>query len=791
MNDKASLDISLGADKVIFLLKNHFSGKYVIKTDEKYSFIYFLLTKQRREYYNGFIKIKKFIICFWVLLQCTEVYYMSCAERLLSEMTLREKLAQLTQLDSSFFLKYGSSELTGPMNEMQISKEDILSCGTVLGAIGADTVIEIQKKHLENDPHKIPLLFMLDIIHGFRTIFPINLALGCTWEPEMVKTAMRIAAKEAAASGISVNFAPMADLVRDPRWGRVMESTGEDPYLNSLFASAAVEGFQGDDLKDKNSLAACVKHIAGYGAAEGGRDYNTTEIGLNTLFESYMPAYKAAVDSGVKMAMASFNALNGVPSHVNKWLISGVLRKSWGFEGAVISDWGAVGELINHGVAADGAMAAEKALCAGVDIEMMTSYYLQHGENLVKSGRLSLSQIDAAVLRVLRLKEDMGLFEDPFRGASADRENESLCCKEHRKVAFRLAVKSSVLLKNENEILPLKKKQKIAVIGPFAESREILGGWSCTGRIEETVSLRDGLEAGDYECEFTFAPGCRINETDNLLLNAALATAADADLIIMALGESMDMSGEAASRTDITLPQAQQRLFDEIAGLSKPIVTVIFSGRPLILKGISERSDALMEAWFPGTEGGRALAELLFGNELPEGRLTMSFPYNIGQIPVYYNHFSTGRPIDKEYSEMRYLSRYIDAPNAPYYPFGHGLGYSSVEYDGFVAEFREGKVTAHVTVTNTGKRDMTETVQCYVRDISAEVVRPVKQLKAFKKLEIPVGESRTVKFILGRRELSYYNAEGKLIYEPGDFEIFVGRNSADVKGVRITAGECR
>ena len=685
---------------------------------------------------------------------------------LLKKMTLRQKLSQLTQLDSSFFLKYGTSELTGPLHGMNIKEEDVACCGSVLGAIGADVTREIQEKHLAADPLKIPVLFMLDVIHGFRTIFPINLGLACAWEPETARQAAEISAKEAAASGIHVSFAPMEDLVRDPRWGRVMESTGEDPYLNSLYSAAFVKGFQGNDPREPDRVAACIKHIAGYGAAEAGRDYNTTEIGLNTLFEFYMPAYRAAVDAGAAMAMASFNAHNGVPSTANRWLLNDILRKKWGFKGTVISDWGAVEELRMHGVAKDRKEAAYKALNAGIDIEMMTSDYLQFGEELVREGKINEAEIDAAVLRVLDLKDRLGLFEDPYRSASADNEKLLLLCEEHRKAACEAAAKSMVLLENSG-ILPLKKGMRVALIGPFAEGKDILGGWGCTGRFDETVSVYDAVKASGYFSEVTAAYCAGFDGADDAELEKAVKTAENSDVAVLLIGEHQDMSGEAASRTDISLPAAQKKLFDKIVKTGKPVITVIFSGRPLLLSETAERSEALIQAWFPGTEGGRAVADLITGKTEPQGRLTMSFPRNMGQIPLYYNAFSTGRPVTGENPAERYLSKYIDSPNTPLYPFGYGLSYSHTEISEVSCEVSGDKATVTAEVKNTGERETTETVQIYIKDMYASVVRPVKQLKAFKKVRIMPGESKKIIFELGRESFSFCKEDGDLHFEGG------------------------
>lgn len=707
---------------------------------------------------------------------------------LLENMTLREKLAQLTQLDGQFHVPGGGEELTGPLHDMHIREEDVAASGSVLGAIGAQRTRAIQEQHLKADRHHIPLLFMLDVIHGFRTIFPIPLALGCTWDPELVQEAMRVAAKEASAAGIHVNFSPMADLVRDARWGRVMESTGEDPYLNGLFAAAFVRGYQGDDLRDPDSLAACVKHLAAYGAAEAGRDYNAVELGQYALRAFYFPAYQAALDAGAAMVMSSFNALNGIPSTANAWLLRDVLRGEWKFNGPVISDWGAVQELVNHGVAEDGREAGLKALKAGVEIEMMTSDYLQYGEELVETGELDEALVDQAVLRLLELKEKMGLFDDPYRQASPEKEKAVLGCPAHRQLARKTAARSLVLLKNEGNLLPLSKESRVAVIGPYGTARHLLGGWSCTGRDEETVSLYEGLLEKAPASRFSVCAGAGFYPDDPLSLDEAVAAAREADVVLLALGEHPDMSGEATSRAFLDIPAGQMELARAVFALGKPTAVVLFNGRPLDLREISEKADAVVEAWFPGSEGGAAVADLLYGDVLPQGRLTMSFPYAVGQVPVYYNGFNTGRPIDREWSDQRYLSRYIDIPNAPLYPFGFGLNFSSVKYEGLRLSGRcaESNLEARVTLTNMGEYPAEEVAQLYIRDVSASVVRPVKELKAYRRVPLAPGESREVVFPVNTDMLAFVHEDGSRYAEPGRFRLMVGPHAAELLEAEFT-----
>lgn len=705
---------------------------------------------------------------------------MADIKKLLKSMTLREKLAQMTQLDSVYHKAQGSIEMTGPLHEMNITDEDVAACGSVLGGSGAAYTREIQEKHLKNDRLKIPVLFMADVIHGYRTTFPVPLAISCTWDPALAEKAAVITAKEAAASGVHVTFSPMADLVRDPRWGRVIESTGEDPYLNSLFAAAMVRGYQGDDLRgDHEHIAACVKHFAAYGAAEAGRDYNTTEIGDYALREYYLPSYKAAIDAGASMVMASFNSLNGVPATANQWLLRKILRDEWGFKGAVISDWGAVQELVEHGFAEDGKEAAESAIAAGIDIEMMTSDYLQFGEELVKDGVLDEALIDEAVLRILELKDSLGLFEDPFRGSSTEVEAALHVCPAHREAAREIATKSMVLLKNENQTLPLSKRKKVAVIGPFAEERKILGAWCCAGWTGEAVTLGAALEEklGSNAVTCCMGTGYEGEEID---FDGVKKAVDGADVVILALGETQDHTGEATSRAFIKLPGKQEELAAAVYAMGKPCVLVLFNGRPSDVREVCEGADAVLEAWFGGIETGHAAADILFGDCLPEGRLTMSFPYTLGQVPVYYNSYRTGRPIDMEFSDKKFLSRYIDIPNAPLFPFGYGLNFSPVSYsDTTVAAVRDNEEwTVSATVKNEGKYPVRETVQLYIRDVCGSVVRPVKELKDFKKIDLAAGESAEVSFTVTTDMLAFTHADGSVYAEAGEFHAFVAPDSS-------------
>ncbi|SFL70461.1 beta-glucosidase [Gracilibacillus orientalis] len=708
------------------------------------------------------------------------------AADLLAKMTLEEKSNQLIQLATPFFKGASDNgEITGPMVQLKIDEQNIQNTGSVLGASGAENIISIQKKHLEENRLGIPLLFMSDIVHGYKTIFPIPLAIGCSWNVDLAEHSAKIAAKEAAVSGIHVTFAPMIDLVRDPRWGRVMESTGEDPFLNSKFAEAQIKGFQGENVKESmEHVAACVKHFAGYGAAEGGRDYNTVNMSDRELHENYLPPFKAAINAGAKMIMSSFNTVDGIPATANIKLMREILREQWSFDGVVISDWGAVKELIPHGVAADEREAALKALRAGTDIEMMTHCYTENLKSLVDDGEIEESLIDEAVLRILQLKDELGLFENPFRGANTNMERDVIMSNSHRTVARELAAESCVLLKNDNNTLPLDAAKKVALIGPFAESGDILGQWSWLGSTEEVVTVATGLQNKVKENQLLISKDCEITSITEDAKAKAIETAKQADVIVIAVGEHSSMSGEAGSRTNIQLPQAQLELIQAISTVNKPVVTVLFNGRPLDLHGVIEHSDALLEAWYPGTEGGNAIADLLFGKRNPSGKLTMSFPYSAGQIPVYYNHYNTGRPKGAPDAQVRYVSQYLDSPNGPLFPFGFGLSYTAFQYSDLKISkqqiAKEEKLDISIKVKNTGSASGKEIVQLYIKDLVGEVVRPVKELKGFKKIELVPGEEHSIHFELSEEDLRYFHANLEYTSDPGEFMVSVGGNSTEV-----------
>lgn len=700
---------------------------------------------------------------------------------LLSEMTIEEKIDQLLQLAAAFYSDK-AEEKTGPMSDLGLTQENINNAGTTLGVSGAREAIRVQNDYIKNNRLNIPTILMADIIHGFRTIFPIPLALGSSWDVQAAEQMAEVSAKEAAVSGLHVTFSPMVDLVRDPRWGRVMESTGEDAYLNGRFAEAFVKGYQGDDLtNDRHRVAACVKHFAAYGAAIGGRDYNTVNMSERQLRESYLPGYKAALDAGAKLVMTSFNTVDGIPATANRWLFRDVLRKEFGFEGVVISDWGAIIEIIAHGAAENEKQAAELAIKAGVDIEMMTTCYTDHLQELIEEGTVDEALLDEAVLRILTLKNELGLFENPYRGADEVEEAAVVLSDDHRLIAKDIAKKSMVLLKNEG-ILPFKKQEKIAIVGPGAQSRDLLGAWSWQGKQEEVVNLVEGAEAIGAKIIFG-SEAFDYFEPSEEAIQEAIDLVKQADKVVLALGEQEWMSGEAASRSDIRLPEAQQQLFKTLLQHNKNIVVTLFNGRPLDLQAI-DQAQAIVEAWFPGTEGGSALAEILWGQYNPSGRLSMSFPETVGQVPIYYNTDNTGRPYEKA-PEEKYVSKYLDVSNYAKYPFGFGLSFSAVSYDNLHIDTAQidahQTATVSITVKNEGKQSVTETVQLYVRDMVGEVVRPVKELKDFQQVVLAAGEAKEVTFTINESQLRYVHSNQQWASDTGEFKIMVGPNSRDLQ----------
>lgn len=711
---------------------------------------------------------------------------------LLSQMSMEEKIGELFQIPPYFF---SGNNVTGPAAEMGITDKDIQVAGSCLSVIGAAQLRQIQQTHMENHPHHIPMLFMADIINGCRTIFPIPLAQGCTFDPALVERGAAVAAREAAACGVQVTFSPMADLVQDPRWGRVMESTGEDGWLNGLMASAMVRGYQGKGLTEKGKIAACLKHFAGYGAPLGGRDYNTVELSERTLREDYLPAYRAAVEAGVELVMTSFNTLNRIPSSGNEWLMRQVLRKEMGFEGVVISDWAAVAELIVHGIAADGDEAAELGIHAGVDIDMASPVYIKNIKTLLDQGRLHPEEIDEAALRVLQLKNKLGLFENPYKDASEEDEASLLLCDAHREAARECAEKSFVLLKNEGQ-LPLKAAESVAFIGPFVDTHLLNGAWSIFGKDEETATVQEVISSRYPGMTFSHGapiadPGVTIvgfqQQVENdptdpaAALAEATALAQKAERVVLLLGEHRDFSGECASKADLTLPECQLELLRQVAAVNPNVTVVLFSGRPMDLREVQKHAAAILAVWMPGTEGAAALARVLFGEAAPTGKLTMSFPYCVGQVPVFYNRMNTGRPLTGDYRTTRFSSQYRDIPNEPLYPFGFGLTYTTFSCSPVTLDRSNmtagDTLTASVTVTNTGSRAGTETVQLYIRDLCGSVVRPLRMLKGFQKVTLEPGQAQVVSFQITEEMLRFYDIHMNFVSEPGKFQVFIGFDS--------------
>ncbi|MBO5212765.1 MAG: beta-glucosidase BglX [Clostridia bacterium] len=701
-------------------------------------------------------------------------------KKLLKKMTLDQKIAQLCQFNARCLLPDVTGEITGPAKALDLTKEDIAYCGSTLTFADANSMIEVQKKHLELDPNKIPLLFMHDVIHGYRTLYPIQLALGASWDADIVKECSRMSARESAAGGVHVTFSPMVDLVRDARWGRCMESCGEDPYLNSVMARAQVEGFQGN-LDSDEDICACVKHFAAYGAAEGGRDYNTVDMSEYNLRENYLAAYKSAVEAGAQMIMASFNTINGVPAIANKWLLKDVLRDEWGFDKPVISDYAAFAELTAHGYSPDDKESARLALNATADIEMMSTCYLKNLRALVEEGKVSEEQIDESVLRILELKDKLGLFENPYRYANPEKEKALALCPEHRAIARKAAQKCAVLLKND-DILPFDKNIKnIAVIGPWSDVG-MIGEWPGHGEPEEAVTVIEGIKNALASSNVTMAKGCEgvLNELpDDKRINEAVKTAKEADAVILCVGEHSKQSGEAHSRADINLSPAQARLVKEVCSANKNTVCVLFCGRPIVLTDIIDTVPAIFVAWQPGTEGGNAIADLIFGNVNFEGRLPMTFPLCVGQVPIYYSQMSTGRP--QLQPDQIYCSRYIDCPNEPLFPFGYGLSYTSFEISSPVLSQaqmdKNDTVVVSAKVKNTGGVSGKAVVQLYIRDLFASRTRPVKELKGFTKVALEAGEEKEVSFEITEKDLAFYGASGNFEAEAGDFHIFLALDS--------------
>ncbi|MGH9871490.1 MAG: glycoside hydrolase family 3 N-terminal domain-containing protein [Pyrinomonadaceae bacterium] len=684
---------------------------------------------------------------------------------LLARMTLEEKLGQLQQLG----------------DDTKETRDLIRSgrLGSTLGLRGVKVTNELQRVAMDESRLKIPVLFGFDVIHGYRTIFPIPLGEASSWDPIAVERAASIAAAETRAAGVHWTFAPMVDIARDPRWGRIMEGSGEDPFLGSAMARARVLGFQGRDYSAYDKVLACAKHWVAYGAAEAGRDYNTTDLSEWTLREIYFPPFKAAVDAGVGTFMSAFNDLNGVPASANPFTLTRVLRNEWKFHGFVVSDYTAVEELIKHGVAANEEQGARAALNSGVDMEMVSRLYNKHGAQLLKEGKLSRSTIDEAVRRILRIKFRLGLFDHPY--ADEARERRVIFSREKLAAAREIAGRSMVLLKNDHDILPLGKNvRSIALVGPLADSqKDMIGSWSGDGRAEDAVTLLQGIKSKvGPQTKINYAKGCE-NIGDNTDgFDEAVRAANGSDVVILAVGESAEMSGEASSRSSLDLPGPQVELVKAVQATGKPVVIVLMNGRPLTINWIAENAPAILETWFAGTEGGNAIADVLFGDVNPGGKLPVTFPRSVGQIPLYYNHMNTGRPPDPN---NKYTSKYLDNDWTPLFPFGFGLSYTQFALSNLQLSARgirpDGKLTVSVDVQNTGRRTGDEVVQLYIHEVAASRTRPVKELKGFERITLPPGEKRRLTFTLTPEQLGFYNRDMRFVVEPGEFRVFVGASS--------------
>lgn len=722
---------------------------------------------------------------------------------LMGKMTIREKLGQLN-------LPSGGDLVTGSVMNSELSdmirKEEI---GGFFNVKGIKKIYDLQRLAVEETRLKIPLIVGADVIHGYETIFPIPLALSCSWDTLAIQRMARISAIEASADGICWTFSPMVDICRDARWGRIAEGSGEDPYLGSLLAKAYVHGYQGDSMQGKDEILSCVKHFALYGASEAGKDYNTVDMSHLRMYNEYFAPYRAAVEVGVGSVMSSFNIVDGIPATANKWLLTDVLRDEWGFQGLLVTDYNSIAEMSIHGVAPL-KEASVRALQAGTDMDMVSCGFLNTLEESLKEGKVTEAQIDAACRRVLEAKYKLGLFADPYKYCDTLRAEKELYTPEHRAVAREVAAETFVLLKNENHLLPLEEKGKIALIGPMADARNnMCGMWSMTCTPSGHGTLLEGIRSavGD-KAEILYAKGSNVyydaemekgavgirpleRGNDQQLLAEALRTAARADVIVAAVGECAEMSGESPSRTNLEIPDAQQDLLKALVKTGKPVVLLLFTGRPLVLNWESEHIPSILNVWFGGSETGDAVADVLFGKAVPCGKLTTTFPRSVGQLPLFYNHLNTGRPDPDNRVFNRYASNYLDESNEPLYPFGYGLSYTDFVYGDLQLSSetlpKNGNLTVSVTVTNKGNHDGYETVQLYLRDIYAEVARPVKELKGFDRIFLKKGESREVKFVLTEDDLKFYNSGLQYIYEPGEFDVMIGTNSRDVQTKRFIA----
>ena len=722
---------------------------------------------------------------------------------LMKKMTLDEKIGQLNLITPGFGIPTGSVVSTDVEKKIKEGK-----VGGLFGVIGVDKIKQAQQLCMDHSRLKIPLIFGSDVIHGYKTTVPIPLGLSASWDMKLIEHSAREAATEATADGLCWAFSPMVDIARDPRWGRIAEGAGEDPYLGSQIAKAMVKGYQGDDLSKNNTLMSCVKHFALYGAAEAGRDYNTTDMSRVRMYNEYLPPYKAAVEAGVGSVMSSFNEIEGIPATGNKWLLTDLLRTQWGFKGFVVSDYTSVNEMINHGVG-DLQTVAAMSLRAGLDMDMVGEGFLTTLKKSLSEGKVTQKQIDDACRRILEAKYKLGLFDDPYRYISEERMKREVLTPARRKAAREIAAHTFVLLKNNNEALPLKKSGTIALIGPLANDKSnMLGTWAVSGDPQLSIPVLDGMKSvGGPAVNIIYAKGANISDdtvfakkinvfgtrididkrSPQEMLTEALNAVNQADVIVAVVGEATEMTGEASSRTDITIPESQKILINALSKTGKPLVLVVMTGRPLALTQENSLATSLIVTWHAGIEAGNAIADVLFGNYNPSGKLSATFPRNLGQVPIFYNHKNTGRPSGP--NSPKFQSNYLDAPNTPLFPFGYGLSYTSFSY-GDIAISKTNpkgneKITASITVTNNGKYDGEEVVQLYIRDVVGSNTRPLKELKGFQKINLKAGESKTVSFSISPADLKFYNHNLKYDWEPGEFHIMIGGNSDDVKMVKV------
>ena len=719
-------------------------------------------------------------------------------DSVLQLMTLEEKVGQMAQYSCNW-------DVTGPV--MTGDYETLLKqglVGSLFNVYTVDGVRKMQEMALSESRLKIPVLFGYDVVHGYRTIFPMPLAESCSWDLERMRKSAAIAADEASASGIAWTFAPMVDISRDARWGRVSEGNGEDPFLGSAIAQAMIRGYQGKDMSANNEIMACVKHFALYGAGEAGRDYNTVDMSRNRMFNEYFPPYKAAVEAGVGSAMTSFNEIDGVPATANHWLLTDVLRNQWGFDGFVVTDYTAISEMIDHGIG-DLQEVSARALTAGTDMDMVADGFIGTLEKSLKEGKVTEADIDKACRRILEAKYKLGLFANPYKYCDVKRAEKEVFTPEHRSIARQIATETFVLLKNQDNLLPLQRKGNIALIGPLANTRANMPGtWSVAATADRYSTLLEGFKNSvgskanilyaqgsnlmydaDYQTRATMFGRELPRGNDQELLDEALKVAAQADVIVAALGESSEMSGESSSRSELEMPDAQRHLLEALLKTGKPVVLVLFSGRPVVLTWEDKHVPAILNVWFGGSEAADAIADVVFGDVCPSGKLTTTFPQNVGQLPMAYNHKNTGRPLKEGKWFEKFRSNYLDVSNDPLYPFGYGLSYTTFQYSDITLSSKQlnadGKLTASVTVTNTGNYDADEIVQLYIRDLVGSITRPVKELKGFERIHLKKGESKQVTFTITPELLKFYNYDIQYVYEPGEFHVMIGPNSRDVK----------